>query len=94
MTRILFAPFSALGGLLAGLLGKRVFAAVWSLIDKEEPARPEHRDAPWSKVVLALSLEGAVFRTVRGVVDRSMRVAFYTLTGAWPGEKKPDPTHE
>jgi hypothetical protein len=31
---------------------------------------------------------------VRGVVDRSMRVAFYTLTGAWPGEKKPDPTHE
>jgi xanthosine utilization system XapX-like protein len=49
MTRILFAPFSALGGLLAGLLGKRVFAAVWSLIDKEEPAQPEHRDAPWSK---------------------------------------------
>ncbi len=88
LTKLLFAPFAALGGLLAGLIGRRLFRAAWSLVDKEEPPEPDLREAPWSKVVTALALEGVIFRTTRGVVDRSTRQLFVRLTGLWPGEHR------
>ena len=94
MSRILFAPFSIVAGLLAGLAGKRIFAGLWSLVDKEEPPDPKRRDGSWGKVVLALLLEGAVFRAVRGVVDRGARESFRKLTGVWPGEKRPSRQRE
>jgi Protein of unknown function (DUF4235) len=87
LSKIMFAPFAALGGLLAGVLGKKVFRALWGLIDSEPPPDPDSRDAAWPKVVTALALEGAVFRATRGVVDRSARELFATLTGVWPGER-------
>lgn len=82
MSRVLFAPVSVLGGLLAGALGKKLFERAWSVFDEEEPPDPKHRDVPWSKVVLALALEGAIFRGVRGIVDRGARTAFSRLTGS------------
>jgi hypothetical protein len=45
-------------------------------------------------VILALLLEGAVFRAVRGVVDRGAREAFSKLTGVWPGEDRPKQRRE
>jgi hypothetical protein len=86
LTKLLFAPLAALGGVLAGLIGKKLFRAVWSLVDKEEPPEPAAPGVPWSKVVAALALEGAISRTTRGVVDRSARQVFASLTGLWPGE--------
>ena len=88
LTKLLYAPFAALGGLLAGLIGKKLFRAVWSLVDKEEPPEPHAPGAPWSKVVAALALEGAIFRATRGIVDRSTRHMFASLTGLWPGEHR------
>lgn len=41
-------------------------------------------------MIVALALEGAVFRVSRGVVDRGSRQAFYRATGTWPGEAKPE----
>jgi Protein of unknown function (DUF4235) len=91
MSKILFLPFSVTGGLIAGMIGKKLFEGAWSLIDKEEAPEPSHRDAPWAKVLLALLLEGAIFRAVRGVVDRASRKGFSKLTGTWPGEERPEP---
>jgi hypothetical protein len=39
----------------------------------------------------ALIVEGAIFRAVRGLVDRSARTGFARLTGTWPGEPRPEP---
>jgi hypothetical protein len=36
--KLLFTPLSILGGLIAGALGKKVFDAIWALI--ERPAAP------------------------------------------------------
>jgi len=88
MSKILFAPFSALGAVLAGFLGRKLFARLWSVIDKHEPPDPTHRDAPWSKVLSALLLEGAIFTVVRGSVDRGLRVLFSKVAGSWPGQKR------
>lgn len=90
--KILFLPVGALGGLLAGMLGKKVFRGLWSAIDEHEPPEPQRRDVTWPKLAAALLLEGAIFRAVRGLVDHGSRRLFSELTGAWPGDQGSEPS--
>lgn len=92
MGKLLFIPFSIVGGLIAGLLSKKIFDLAWGLVDDEEPPEAEHRDVGWAKLAIALALEGAIFRMMRGLADRGSRLGFYRLTGSWPGEEEPDQT--
>jgi hypothetical protein len=87
--KLLFAPISIVSGLIAGLLGRKAFARLWAIVDKEEPPKPEHRRVSWAKLAGALALEGAVFRLVKGAVDHGSREGFAKLTGKWPGEEAP-----
>jgi hypothetical protein len=91
MVKILFMPFGVIGGLLAGLVGKKAFEGVWRLVDDQEAPEPQHRAASWAKLATALALEGAIFRLVRGVFDRGSREVFSRATGRWPGEEGPKP---
>jgi Protein of unknown function (DUF4235) len=92
MAKLLFIPVSILGGLLAGLIGKKLFEGLWAMIDDQEPPDSEYRDVSWPKLIAALALEGAIFRVLRGVADRASRQGFYRATGAWPGEERPEET--
>lgn len=87
MSRILFAPFSIVGSLLAGLAARRAFEGVWSLIDDEEPPEAGEEQAGWGKVVAAAVLQASVFAAARAIFDRQARRAFRGLTGSWPGPK-------
>jgi hypothetical protein len=89
--KFLFLPISILGGVLAGLIGKKIFERVWGLIDDQEPPDAKHRDVEYAKLAGALLLEGAIFRFVRGVFDHGARHGFQRLTGSWPGEEAPEP---
>ena len=89
--KFLFLPISIGGGLLGGLAGKKIFEAIWGVIDDEEPPDAKHREIALTKLVLALVLEGAIFRVVRGLVDHGTRHAFTRATGSWPGEERPEP---
>lgn len=90
MGKLLFIPFSIAGGLIAGFLSKKVFDLAWGLVDDEEPPEPEHREVSWAKLAIAMGLQGAIFRTMRGLSDRGSRLFFYRLTGEWPGEEEPE----
>jgi len=90
--KLLFRPVSILGGLLAGLLARRTFALLWRFVDDQKPPKPDQRRVSLGKLALALSLEGAVFRLVKGVVDHASRRSFAGLTGRWPGEEDPEPS--
>jgi len=90
MRKILFTPVSIFAGLVGGLIGKKLFEQLWGLVDDEEPPDPKH-DVPWGKVVVAMLMEGAIFRVVRGLIDRSSRIGFERLTGTWPGQVEPEP---
>jgi hypothetical protein len=83
-----FAPIGIVAGLLAGLAAQKGFERLWAVFDDEEPPEPGQRDAPLSKLVPALLIEGAVFRLTKGLVDRSARRGFQGLTGKWPGEER------
>jgi hypothetical protein len=89
--KFLFIPIGVGGGLLAGLVGKKLFEQVWGLIDDEEPPDPKHREISVPKMVAAMALEGAIFRAVRGLADHGSRRSFARLAGSWPGEERPEP---
>jgi hypothetical protein len=90
--KLLFLPFSIAAGLIAGFLSKKLFDGIWALFDEEEAPEAEHKEISVVKLGLALAIEGAVFRAVRGLVDHGARRSFYRVTGSWPGDEAPEPS--
>jgi hypothetical protein len=88
---MIFLPVSVGGGLLAGLIGKKLFAVIWGAIDDQEAPKPEHRKISLPKLAVALLIEGALFSLIRGLVDHGSRHVFTRMTGAWPGDERPEP---
>jgi hypothetical protein len=86
----LFTPIGVVVGLVAGQISKKIFDKVWGLIKDEEAPRPKHREVPLGTLVLALLVEGAIARVVRGMVDHGTRHGWAQLTGSWPGEERPE----
>lgn len=88
---LIYKPFGIILGILAGLLGKRLFDFAWTKLDDEEPPEPTTKEATWARVLAAAAVQGVIFRVTRVVVNRYGAKGWYHLTGTWPGEKKADP---
>jgi hypothetical protein len=89
--KLAYMPVGIVLSLAVGQLSKKVFDLIWGQIEDQEAPRPKHREIQLQKLALALLIEGAVFRLMRGVVDHYARRGFATLTGSWPGEERPEP---
>lgn len=88
--KVLFVPVGILAGLIAGFIAQKSFERVWAVVDEERAPEVEERDVSYPKLAAALLLEGAIFRLVKGMVDRSARIGFASVTGRWPGEDRAD----
>jgi hypothetical protein len=88
---LIYKPIGFALGIIAGLLGRRLFNAAWTKIDEEDPPKGTTESAPWVKVLGAAALQGVIFKVTRVVVDRYGAAGWRYLTGVWPGEKRPDP---
>jgi hypothetical protein len=86
--KVFFAPIGILAGLAAGFAAQKGFERIWAIVDDEQAPEAENREVSYPKLVLALLLEGAIFRLVKGMVDRGARVGFASVTGSWPGEDR------
>jgi len=84
--KVVFVPVGILAGLAAGFAAQKGFERIWAAFDEEDPPEVEDRDVSYPKLIAALALEGAIFRLVKGMVDRGARVSFASATGVWPGE--------
>lgn len=91
MGKIAFTPFSVTSGFIAGLIARKLYMALWGMVDKEDPPQAEYRNISLGKLAVAVSLEGAVFYLVRNLTDHATRHLFEHLTGSWPGELEPQP---
>jgi hypothetical protein len=89
--KLLYKPFGIIIGILGGLVGKRVFDFVWTKIDDEEPPEATTHETQIGKVLAAAALQGMIFKGTRALIDRQGAKGWYYLTGAWPGEERPDP---
>ena len=88
MSKLVYMPISLASGLLAGLVSRRAFALVWGAVDNAAPPQPEQRVVALRKLILALTIEGAMLRLVKGLIDHGSRRGFAQLTGVWPGEHR------
>ncbi|MEU0787338.1 DUF4235 domain-containing protein [Streptomyces sp. NPDC006173] len=72
-------------GAVSGMIAGAVFKQTWKVLahDKDAPdATDESRN--WGEVILAATLQGAIFAAVKALLDRS-GAATTSLTGNWPG---------
>jgi uncharacterized protein DUF4235 len=88
--KLLFMPISIGGGLLAGMLARKVFDQIWGLFDEEEPPDSKYREIDWTKLLIAAAIQGAIFRALKEATDHASRRAFARTTGTWPGEERPE----
>jgi hypothetical protein len=88
--KFVFMPISIGGGLLAGMLARKVFDQIWGLFDEEEPPDSKYREIDWPKLLIAAAIQGAIFRALKEATDHASRRAFARTTGTWPGEERPE----
>jgi hypothetical protein len=87
----LFMPISIVAGIVAGKLATKLFALTWGKVAGEEAPDPKHREIVLGQLALALVLEGAIAKLVRGLADHGLRHAWAGSVGEWPGEERPEP---
>ena len=87
MIKFVYKPVSILVGVLGGMLAKAIFKQVWKRAAGEEEA-PKTTDIRrgWTEVLVAATLEGAIFALVKAALDRGTAEGTRKLTGIWPGE--------
>src|SRR3954451_16757480 len=90
--KLVFTPFSIALGLVAGIIGRKIFEQIWGLIDEDEPPHPQHRETGGLvKLLAALVLEGAIFRLERSLADHGSRHGVARLSGSSPSCQRPQP---
>jgi hypothetical protein len=89
--QFVFRPIGILLGIASGIGAQKIFDFIWGKVDEEEAPNPEHREVNWVKFVVAMLVQGAIFRLIRGFVDHHSRRVFAGLTGTWPGQEAPEP---
>jgi predicted metal-dependent enzyme (double-stranded beta helix superfamily) len=87
MIKIMYKPFSIIAGVLGGILAGVIFKQVWKLAAHDEEA-PDSTDVQkgWGEVLIAATVQGAIFALVNAGVDRGAAEATLRLTGIWPGK--------
>jgi hypothetical protein len=76
------------GGLLAGLIFKRV----WKLIGRGDAPKPTDERRGWGEILLAAVLQGAIFALVKAAADRGAAEGRAGSPGSGPVMKASSPT--
>ncbi|MEU9214200.1 DUF4235 domain-containing protein [Streptomyces sp. NPDC048415] len=84
-SKIAYKPVGLALGAVSGMLAGAVFKQAWKVLGHEEDAPDAtDEDRTWREVLLAATLQGAVFAAVKAAVDRAGAAATRRLTGTWP----------
>ena len=84
--KVLYQPFGLLVSVLGGVLAGALFKRLWRVVAHEDDSPDaKDRDRGWGEIVTAAALQGALFGTVKAVVDRAGAKGFERATGTWPG---------
>ena len=85
-SKVAYKPGGLALGAVSGMLAGALFKQAWKMLGHDEDA-PDATDEErtWNEVLLAATLQGAVFAAVKAAVDRAGATAVRGLTGTWPG---------
>jgi hypothetical protein len=83
--KVAYRPVGLLLGLGAGAIAGFVFKEVWKLASGDDDApNATDEDRGWGEILAAAALQGAIFATVRALVDRGGAAGVRKITGEWP----------
>jgi hypothetical protein len=87
MNKFLYKTVSIVVSVLGGMLAGAIFKQVWKLAADEDEA-PKATDVRrgWREVLLAATIQGAIFGLVKAALDRGTAEGTRKLTGVWPGD--------
>jgi F0F1-type ATP synthase membrane subunit c/vacuolar-type H+-ATPase subunit K len=85
--RLAYRPVGLLSGLAAGAVAGAIFKQLWKRVARQDDA-PDALQSEYSlaRVVVAATVQGAIFAAVKALVDRLGAQGFQRLTGEWPGD--------
>jgi hypothetical protein len=88
VVKLVYKPVGLLFSILGGIVAGMVFKRLWQVVAHESKS-PEatDRNKGWGEVVAAAAAQGAVFGGVKAVIDRAGAAGFARATGVWPGRE-------
>ncbi|MCW2780680.1 MAG: hypothetical protein JWR35_1129 [Marmoricola sp.] len=86
--KILYRPVGLISSVVAGVVAGQIFKQVW-----KHAAPGDDADAPKAleseydlrEILIAATVQGAIFALVKALVSRGGAKAFERWTGEWPG---------
>lgn len=85
--KLIYRPLSMAASALGGLAASMVFKKLWRALAKEDEApKPDQPERNWKEVATAAALQGAVAGGVGALASRGTMRGFEKATGVWPGE--------
>ncbi|MFI5688963.1 DUF4235 domain-containing protein [Streptomyces sp. NPDC051636] len=85
-SKVAYKPVGLALGAVSGMLAGGLFKQAWKTLGHDEDAPDAtDEDRDWGEVLLAATLQGAIFAAVKAAVDRAGATAVRGLTGTWPG---------
>ena len=87
--KILYRPIGLVSSLVAGVIAGSVFKQVWKHAtpgDNEDAPKALESEYGLRQVLVASAVQGAIFATVKAVVNRGGARLFEKATGEWPGD--------
>lgn len=85
--QIAYRPVGLVSSLVGGLLAGIVFKRLWAhLRDEDDPPGALQSEYSWRDVLVAAAVQGAIFAVVKAAVDRGGAQAFERWFGEWPGK--------
>ncbi|KUF19080.1 MULTISPECIES: DUF4235 domain-containing protein [Streptomyces] len=84
--KIAYKPVGLALGAVSGMVAGALFKQAWKKLGHDDDAPDAtDEDRAWGEVLLAATLQGAIFSVVKAAVDRGGAVATRRATGVWPG---------
>ena len=85
--KLAYRPVGLIAGLVAGALAGAIFKQIWKRVaDEDEAPDALQSEYTLARVVVAATIQGAIFAAVKALVDRLGAQGFQRLTGEWPGD--------
>jgi hypothetical protein len=86
MIKLMYKPAGMLVSVLGGVIAGAVFKRVWKVAAGDDAPKATDAQRGWREVLLAATLQGAIFGLVKAVIDRGAAEGIRRLTGVWPGD--------
>lgn len=85
--KLAYRPVGIVASIAAGAIASALFKQIWKRVaDEDDAPDAMQSEYPLSQILIAATLQGAIFALIKALIDRGGAKGFQRLTGSWPGD--------